>query len=248
MKLWCVCWREQEQGWGPGCRVKRGGGDQPVLTLLQVPAYQAVGIALASDVLASAVSAYTYGKSLHLDIKTAWLCWCQFWYSLRLAALLPLWCPNTTMRNFSRVYDYTPGRKVYCQTCGDNQGNWPQERKTKIINRFLWDCNRVYLRFIGAGGGMMMLLLLTSVLGYELKTAVGNQCFCDGFHSADRGGISHMMIGGLPDFTAALCVFFTLVFARIGARFANRVEPKLLNPDRRYSGRLGVAMFVISLF
>ena len=25
--------------------------------------------------------------------------------------------------------------------------------------------------FIGAGGGMMMLLILTSVLGYELKTA-----------------------------------------------------------------------------
>ena len=28
--------------------------------------------------------------------------------------------------------------------------------------------------FIGAGGGMMMLLVLTSVLGYELKTAVGD--------------------------------------------------------------------------
>jgi uncharacterized membrane protein YfcA len=29
--------------------------------------------------------------------------------------------------------------------------------------------------FIGAGGGMMMLLILTSVLGYELKTAVGTR-------------------------------------------------------------------------
>ena len=33
--------------------------------------------------------------------------------------------------------------------------------------------------FIGAGGGMMMLLLLTTVLNYELKTAVGTSCFCD---------------------------------------------------------------------
>ncbi len=34
----------------------------PVLiTMLGMPAYEAVGIALASDVLASAVSAYTYG-------------------------------------------------------------------------------------------------------------------------------------------------------------------------------------------
>ena len=31
--------------------------------------------------------------------------------------------------------------------------------------------------FVGAGGGMMMLLILTSVLGYELKTAVGTSVF-----------------------------------------------------------------------
>lgn len=40
-----------------------------LITFLGMPAYQAVGIALASDVLASAVSAYTYGKNKNLDIK-----------------------------------------------------------------------------------------------------------------------------------------------------------------------------------
>ena len=40
-----------------------------LITFLNIPAYQAVGIALASDVLASAVSAYTYGKNKNLDIK-----------------------------------------------------------------------------------------------------------------------------------------------------------------------------------
>ena len=40
-----------------------------LITFLGVPAYEAVGIALASDVLASAVSAYTYGKNKNLDIK-----------------------------------------------------------------------------------------------------------------------------------------------------------------------------------
>ncbi|MFR9208429.1 MAG: TSUP family transporter, partial [Lachnospiraceae bacterium] len=34
-----------------------------LITFLDIPAYQAVGIALMSDVLASAVSAYTYGKN-----------------------------------------------------------------------------------------------------------------------------------------------------------------------------------------
>ena len=40
-----------------------------LITFLDMNPYMAVGIALASDVLASAVSAYTYGKSKNLDIK-----------------------------------------------------------------------------------------------------------------------------------------------------------------------------------
>ena len=40
-----------------------------LITFLELPAYDAVGIALASDVLASAVSAYTYGKNRNLDIR-----------------------------------------------------------------------------------------------------------------------------------------------------------------------------------
>lgn len=40
-----------------------------LITFLHVNAYEAVGIALASDVLASAASAYTYKKNKNLDIK-----------------------------------------------------------------------------------------------------------------------------------------------------------------------------------
>ena len=40
-----------------------------LITFLGMPAYEAVGIALASDVLASAVIAYTYGKNKNLDVK-----------------------------------------------------------------------------------------------------------------------------------------------------------------------------------
>ena len=34
-----------------------------LITFLDVPAYEAIGIALASDVLASAISSYTYWKA-----------------------------------------------------------------------------------------------------------------------------------------------------------------------------------------
>lgn len=40
-----------------------------LITFLGMDSYMAVGIALSSDVLASAASAYIYGKNKNLDIK-----------------------------------------------------------------------------------------------------------------------------------------------------------------------------------
>lgn len=83
--------------------------------------------------------------------------------------------------------------------------------------------------FVGAGGGMMMLLILTSVLGYELKTAVGTSVFIMAF-TALTGALSHFRIGGVPDLTVLiLCVVFTLFWARVAARFANKATPATLN-------------------
>jgi len=83
--------------------------------------------------------------------------------------------------------------------------------------------------FVGAGGGMMMLLLLTSVLGYELKTAVGTSVFIMAF-TALTGAVSHFALGGMPDILVlSLCMVFTLVFALIAAKIANKAKPVTLN-------------------
>ncbi len=83
--------------------------------------------------------------------------------------------------------------------------------------------------FVGAGGGMMMLLILTSVLGFELKTAVGTSVFIMTF-TAFTGAASHFSIGGAPDLVSLVfCVASTLLWARIAARFANRAAPATLN-------------------
>ena len=76
---------------------------------------------------------------------------------------------------------------------------------------------------------MMMLLILTSILGYELKTAVGTSVFIMTF-TAFTGAFSHFMIGGAPDWLVfGLCVAFTLIWARIAAVFANKAKPATLN-------------------
>ena len=83
--------------------------------------------------------------------------------------------------------------------------------------------------FVGAGGGMMMLLILTSVLGYELKTAVGTSVFIMSF-TAFTGAASHFVIGGMPDLWCLFfCVASTLLWARIAAKFANKASAVTLN-------------------
>lgn len=98
--------------------------------------------------------------------------------------------------------------------------------------------------FIGAGGGMMMLLLLTSVMGYELKTAVGTSVFIMTF-TALTGSVSHFAIGGLPNMLPfILCIIFTLIFARIAAKIANKASPKTLN---RVTGIILVILGIVVL-
>ena len=102
--------------------------------------------------------------------------------------------------------------------------------------------------FIGAGGGMMMLLILTSVLGYELKTAVGTSVFIMAF-TAFTGSVSHFAIGGMPDVRCLIfCIASTLIWARVAARFANKASPKTLN---RVTGivlaLLGATVLVVNM-
>ena len=99
--------------------------------------------------------------------------------------------------------------------------------------------------FVGAGGGMLMLLILTSVLKYDLKTAVGTSVFIMTF-TALTGAVSHFAIRGRPNLLIMiLCVLFTFIWARIGARWANKADVKKLN---RVTGIvltiLGIIMFI----
>lgn len=91
---------------------------------------------------------------------------------------------------------------------------------------------------------MMMLLLLTSVMGYELKTAVGTSVFIMTF-TALTGSVSHFAIGGLPDMLPfILCIIFTLIFARIAAKIANKASPETLN---RVTGIILVILGIVVL-
>lgn len=202
-----------------------------LITFLQMPAYQAVGIALASDVLASAVSAYIYYKNKNLDIKNGLV----MMVVVLLFTLVGSWAasllPNATMGGFSVFMTFLLGIKFLVRpvmTTKESMGD-TSPRKRFIQSVVCGIIVGFICGFVGAGGGMMMLLLLTSVLGYELKTAVGTSVFIMTF-TALTGAVSHFAIGGAPDWPVfALCVLFTLLWARIAAVFANKADAKTLN-------------------
>ncbi len=204
----------------------------PVLiTFLGIPAYEAVGIALASDVLASAVSAYTYGKNKNLDIRNGLV----MMGAVLLFTLAGSWAasrvPNTTMGSFSVFMTMLLGIRFLVRPVMTTKEAMAKVSVRKRVFQSLVSGSAVgfICGFVGAGGGMMMLLLLTSVLGYELKTAVGTSVFIMAF-TALTGALSHFAIGGAPDlWCLVFCVVFTLLWARIAALFANRAEPKVLN-------------------
>ena len=204
----------------------------PVLiTMLGMPAYEAVGIALASDVLASAVSAYTYGKNKNIDIKNGIAMMISVLCFTFIGSWVANMVPNKTMGSFSVVMTFFLGIKFIVKPVMTTKEKMNESSPAKRLRQSVifgiligFICG-----FIGAGGGMMMLLILTSVLGYELKTA-GGTSVCIMAFTALTGSVSHFAIGGKPDMLClAVCVLSTLLWAIAASKFENKASATVLN-------------------
>ncbi len=214
-----------------------------LITFLGVPAYDAVGIGLISDVLASLVSAYTYKKSGNLDVKNSLPLLISVLICTAIGSFVASFLPETAMSGTMQIALIVIGLrfllKPVSKTREQLEESSPKSRLVKAI------AGGVVVGFIcgfaGAGGGMMLLLVLTTFLGYPMHLAVGTSVFIMAF-TALTGGISHFVIGGFPDIIClVLCVLFTLIWARIAAKIANKANAITLNRV------VGVVMIATSL-
>ena len=222
-----------------------------LIMFLNVPAYEAIGIALASDVLASAVSAYEYGKKKNIDIKNGLIMLVTIMLFTLAGSFLSSNVENGTMGTFSVFMTMLMGIKFIIKpVMVTKEVMKEKDPKTRLIQSVLCGMGiGIICGFVGAGGGMMMLMILTGVLGYELKTAIGTSVFNMTF-TALVGAVSHFAIGGKPDFfLLGACIISTLIFARLAAKFANIASAKTLN---RALGivltALGAAMVGMKIF
>lgn len=202
-----------------------------LMTFLHVDPYLAIGVGLASDVLASAVSAWTYGRNKNLDLRNGLVMMASVLVFTVVGSYFSSLLPSKTMGSFSIYMTILLGIKFLVKpVMATKEKMLEVSAKKRFLQALV--CGAMIgmiCGFIGAGGGMMMLLILTSVLGYELKTAVGTSVFIMTF-TALTGAVSHFAMGGFPDpVILLLCVVFTLLWARIAARLANKVDNKVLN-------------------
>lgn len=216
----------------------------PMLSVfLGIPAYQAVGIGLASDVLASASSAWTYHKNKNLDVRNALVLLACVLLMTVAGSYIASLLPERAMGNATQISLICIGLKFLLKpvtTTKEQMAAVP--KKEQLIKSVLGGCGVGFIcGFVGAGGGMMLLFVLTSLLGYQMHMAVGTSVFIMAF-TAFTGGISHFTIGGMPD-TASLilCVLFTLIWAKIASVIANKASAKTLNQV------VGVVMILTSI-
>ena len=114
-----------------------------LIAFLKMDPYMAVGIALSSDVLASAVSAYTYGKNKNLDIKNGLLMMVSVLIFTVVGSYAASLLPSSTMGSFSVFMTFILGVKFIVRPVMTTK---EAMNKSKPIYN-LWNLYRFYLWF-----------------------------------------------------------------------------------------------------
>ncbi|MCD7957432.1 MAG: sulfite exporter TauE/SafE family protein [Lachnospiraceae bacterium] len=203
-----------------------------LVTFLGVPWYEAVGIGLASDVLASVCSALVYKKNGNLDLKHGAIMVAAVLLMTVLGSYFSQYMPDLEMGRLSVVFTTLMGLRfiVLPATKQTKLGFSIPANRRMLLSVICGVFIGFYCGFMGLGGGMMMLFILTTILQYDLKTAVGTSVFVMTF-IAFTGACSHFYFGDVTNYIPSLllCIVFTLVSALIAAAASNHMKDKTTN-------------------
>lgn len=202
-----------------------------LVSLCGFDAYQAVGVAMASDVIASAATAYSYGRHGNVRIKDALILMAAVLAFTFVGSWLGDLIPHEALGTISVFITPLMGLKfLFLPTTNLGRMLGKQSKRDLLIETlFVGAGIGIIAGFAGAGGGEMLLFALTTLLAYEVKEAVGTGVFIMAF-VALVGCISHIYIGGWPDMTAfVICIIGNLTGAVFAARIANKLTSATLN-------------------
>mgnify|MGYP002625994864 CR=1 FL=1 len=202
-----------------------------LVSLCGFDAYHAVCVAMASDVIASAATAYSFGKHGNVRLKDALILMAVVLCFTFVGSWLGDLIPHEALGTISVFITPLMGLKfLFLPTTNLGSVLGEQSRRDLIIETlFVGAGIGLIAGFAGAGGGEMLLFALTTLLGYEVKEAIGTGVFIMAF-IALVGCVSHVYIGGWPDMTAfVICIIGNFSGAVFAARIANKMTSEALN-------------------
>ena len=206
-----------------------------LIAFLNVPSYEAVGIALASDVLASAISAWTYSRDGKLDIKSSRTFMTLIILFAIIGSIIAYLLTSNTIGNtvfgyWTIIATVTLGITFLIRSAGtDGKMSQTLSAKRSTLIALMGAFIGLICGFQGTGGGVWMLFSLTVIMEYEFKTAVGTSVFIMTF-TALIGAIAHFYINGMPDMLIlGVCMASTVIFARLAAKIATKNSNTFLN-------------------
>ena len=209
----------------------------PILIVLcpsfagETGAYQATAIALASDILGSAATAYTYARHKNIDLRRGWIMLVCILAMCTAGSYVAFIVGNVVLGSFTLFLTFFIGIRFLVkpdtsrthQTARGERLDW----KGVAVSLFFGLTIGFGTGFVGTGGGMMMLIVFTAFLGMELKTAVGTSTFIMTF-TALIASVSHILIHPaivLEKWDVMLvCIAVATAASLLSARFANRVQ------------------------
>lgn len=197
--------------------------------------YDAVTVALASDVLASLLSAYTYYKNKNIDLRRGAL----VTLTAFLGTVLGSYCGYLFSRSnpdglgyLSMATTILLGVKFLVKPMngGADALAKPSDSARKTVRAVLLGCVIGWVcGFTGSGGGVLMLMVFSLVLGYNLKVAVGTSTMVMTL-VALTGAVSHVSMGAqIFPIPMLIVVVSCLLGALVSAKFANKCEITRLN-------------------
>ena len=213
----------------------------PILIVLcpsfagETGAYQATAIALASDILGSAVTTYTYAKHKNIDLRRGWIMLVCILGMCTVGSYAAFLVGNVVLGSFTLFLTFFIGIRFLIKpdTSRENTAGKGEKLDWKgvAITLFFGLTIGFGTGFVGTGGGMMMLVVFTVFLGMELKTAVGTSTFIMTF-TALIASVSHILIHPailLEKWNVMLlCIVIATVASLLSARFANRVNNRTI--------------------
>ena len=234
----------------------------PILIVLCPPfsgengAYAATAVALASDILGSAVATYTYAKNKNIDLKRGWLIMTCILTMCTVGSYVAFVAGNVVLGGFTLFLTFCIGIRFLVKPDTSRENQIPKGEKLGLkgvlLSLFCGIPIGFGTGFVGTGGGMMMLIVFTVFFGMELKTAVGTSTFIMTF-TALIASVSHILIHPAIVFekwdVMLLCIAVATTASLLSARFANRVKNRTIGlVTGVVLTILGAAMIVLNYF